>query len=356
VRDGLERIWYPEAGAARRRFLDIALTPLAGLYRLGLAVRAPTRPQRVDGNPTVIAIGNLTSGGSGKTPLALALAERLVSGGRRVAVLSRGYGRASRGPQIVHLPGGAFATVERAGDEPLMLARRCPGAAVVVGEKRLAAAALAEWAWQPEVLVLDDAFQHRSMACDQNILAVHAKRGFGNGHVLPRGPLREPLKAIRRASLVIFTHVQSESIEELRARHAIPPELPAVRVAFIPDGFSIGPTLEPASFDASGGPVVAICAVADPKGFLVSCRSTGITVARLLAFPDHHRFSEVDLASMADAAAACDAQAIVATEKDLVRLGAVPGWQVLGLTITARFLDEEAYPNEHANLFGSAGK
>jgi tetraacyldisaccharide 4'-kinase len=159
-----------------------------------------------------------------------------------------------------------------------------------------------------------------------------------------------------RATLVVFTHVREESIAELRAGHSIPPELPAVRVAFIPDGFSIGPTLGPASFDASGGPVLAICAVADPKGFLVSCRSTGLTVARLLAFPDHHRFSKADLASIADAAVACDAQAIVATEKDLVRLGPVPGWQVFGLRIAAKFLDEETYPSVHAKLFGSNGK
>ena len=356
VRDGLERIWYPEAGTARRQFLDIALAPLEGLYRLGLAVRTPVRPQCADGNPTVIAIGNLTSGGSGKTPLVLALAERLVNDGHRVGVLSRGYGRASRGPQIVHLPESAFAAVERVGDEPLMLARRCPAVAVIVAEHRLAAAALAQWAWQPQLLILDDAFQHRRIAREHNLLAVHARRGFGNGHVLPRGPLREPLKAMGRASLVVFTHVREESIEELRARHSIPPELPAIRVAFTPDGFSVGPLLERASFDGAGGPVVAVCAIADPQGFLATCRQAGLTVARLLAFPDHHRFSEADLSRIADTARACDAQAIVATEKDLVRLGPVPGWQVFGLRIAAKFLDEETYPSVHEKLFGSVGK
>jgi tetraacyldisaccharide 4'-kinase len=356
VHDSLERVWYPETGKPQHRLLDIALAPLGGLYRLGLALRVPTRARRVEGNPTVIAIGNLTIGGSGKTPLTLALAERLVSVGRRVAILSRGYGRASHGPQVVHLPDCEFAKVERVGDEPLMLARRCPAVAVVVAEQRLAAAALAQWAWQPQVLVLDDAFQHRGIARDQNILAVHAKRGFGNGHVFPRGPLREPLTAMRRASLVVFTHVRGESIDELRTRHGIPPEVPAVRVAFMPEGFSVGATLEPASFDVTSGPVLVVCAVADPQGFLATCREAQLTVARLMAFPDHHRFSDADRARMAVTARECDAQAMVTTEKDLVRLGTVPGLQMFGLRITAKFLDEETYPSVHARLFGSDGK
>jgi tetraacyldisaccharide 4'-kinase len=352
ARDRIEDIWYPEPGTPKQQLLDIALSPLEWIYKLGLALRAHPRKKALQNGQTVMAIGNLTVGGSGKTPLTLALAERWVAAGRRVAVLSRGYGRISHGPQVVHLPGGEFADVAVAGDEPLLLARRCPACAVVVGEKRLEAAALATRLWNPQVLILDDAFQHQDISRDYNILAVHAQRGFGNCRMLPRGPLREPLSALRRASLVVFTHVHEESLEELRLRLNIPNELPAVRVKFVPEGFSVGATLESAVYDTTRGPVLAMCAVADPQGFLATCRKAGLTVARILTFPDHYRVTDAELTRIAGIARGCGAQAIIVTEKDLVRLGPVPGWSVFGLRITARFLDEDVYPGLHAGLYG----
>jgi tetraacyldisaccharide 4'-kinase len=329
------QLWYHR----KHRVVGAALAPLEWTYRAGLAVaRAGKRAQKV-GKP-VISVGNLTVGGSGKTPLVIELTRLLAAAGKKVVVVSRGYRRRTRGLLVVHTPGGPVRPVDEAGDEPVLIALRCPDAGVVVGEDRVAACRLAVERFDPDVILCDDAFQHRKLHRDLDIVAVHARYGLGNAHLLPRGPLREPRSAIERANLVIFTHAPGADAAYLR--RIVPSKIPSAECAFIPTGLTEGADLRPAT-PSIGRPVIAACAVAHPEGFFETCRKAGLTLAGTRAFPDHHRYSPSDVRGLSDLASKLGASAVVVTQKDLVRLAS---WdspvQFLALRIQAEWLYEQS--------------
>ena len=329
------QLWYHH----RHRVLGAALAPLEWAYRGGLAVsRAGSSAQKA-GKP-VISVGNLTVGGSGKTPLVIELVRMLGEAGKSVAVVSRGYRRRTRGLVVVHTPGGPVRPVDEAGDEPVLISLRCPDTGVVVGEDRLAACRLAGERFDPDVILCDDAFQHRRLHRDLDIVAIHARYGLGNSHLLPRGPLREPRSAIGRANLVIFTHAPGADAAYLR--RIVPSSIPSAECAFIPTGLTEGADLRPAT-PSIGRPVLAACAVAHPEGFFETCRQAGLTLAGTRAFPDHHRYSRSDVRGLADLASQLGASAVVVTQKDMVRLAS---WdlpmQFLALRIQAEWLYEHS--------------
>ncbi|HUU00325.1 MAG TPA: tetraacyldisaccharide 4'-kinase [Myxococcota bacterium] len=345
----IERIWYSEGHLPGERFSALALTPLSWVYRLGLAMRAGPKPVKVD--RPVISVGNLTVGGNGKTPLVIELVAMLESRAKRVAVVSRGYGRASRGLLVVSELSEESRTAAMAGDEPLLIARRCPQAGVVVGEDRLAAARLAIERCDPDVIILDDAFQHRRLQRDLNLCAIHADRGFGNGRLLPRGPLREPLSALQRADMLIFTYGGSKDIGELRSRHNLPDSIPACSCDFAPAGFSKGPELSEAEHPKDE-PVFAVCAVAAGEGFLKTCNQAGLNVAGSLSFHDHHRFRQADIERIESACRRLGVETVVCTEKDLVRLPqSNTKLSYIGLRIEARWHE----PQKIQGLLKSVG-
>ncbi|HOX44269.1 MAG TPA: tetraacyldisaccharide 4'-kinase [Myxococcota bacterium] len=349
----LERLWYDPAPSAALRGLGAGLAPLAWAYAAGLRLRPGARPEGV-GRP-VVSVGNLVAGGSGKTPLVMALVDLLEAAGLRVALVSRGYGRRTRGVRVGHLPGGRLPTWEEVGDEPALLARRCPGAALVVGEDRVAAARRAVEVAAPDLIVCDDAFQHRALARELDLVAVHAGRGFGNGRLLPRGPLREPLAALTRAHAVVLTHHQgTEPPAALAARLGVPAELPVVGLELEPDGL----------LSAGGGragvpaePVVAGAAIAHFEGFLGSLAALGVRVAAGLSFPDHHRLGPAALVRLERLARASGAAAVVVTEKDLVKLPAA-GDQLplLALRLEARWVGPAARRTVLGWLLRAAGR
>jgi len=314
----IERIWYSETPSPVERLSAMALTPLSWAYRLGLAMRTGSgAPQKVE--RPVISVGNLTVGGNGKTPLVIELVAMLERGGKRVAVVSRGYGRSSRGLLVVGELSEESRTAAMAGDEPLLIARRCPQAGVVVGEDRVAAARLAIERCDPDIIVCDDAFQHRRLHRDLNLCAIHADRGFGNGHLLPRGPLREPLTALGRADMLIFTYSGGKDVNELRSRHGLPSNMAACACDFTAAGFSKGPGLSETEHPKDA-PVFIVCAVGAPEGFLRTCKQAGLNLAGSLAFPDHHRFESRDIKRIESACKRLAVETVVCTEKDLVRL------------------------------------
>lgn len=329
------QLWYHR----KHRILGAALAPLEWAYRAGLAIaRAGTSAQKV-GKP-VISVGNLTAGGSGKTPLVIELVRMLGESGKRVAVVSRGYRRRTRGLLVAHTPGGPVRPVDEAGDEPVLISLRCPDAGVVVGEDRVAACRLAVERFDPDVILCDDAFQHRKLHRDLDIVAVHARYGLGNAHLLPRGPLREPPSALKRANLVIFTHAPGADASYLR--RIVPSNIPSAECGFIPTGLTEGADLRPAS-PSIERPVVAACAVAHPESFFETCRQAGLTVVGTRAFPDHHRYSPSDLRGLADLAAQHGASAAVVTQKDMVRLAHLDSpVQFLALRIQAEWLYEKS--------------
>jgi tetraacyldisaccharide 4'-kinase len=297
------------------------LLPLTPLYRLALAfgdlrLRSGLEPVRRLRFP-VVSIGNLSTGGSGKTPLTIALARALASRGLRVDVLSRGYGRKSKLAARVRPDG----TAEEFGDEPLLIAREA-GVPVFVAPQRYEAGLLAEAVAQqtvredqaPIVHLLDDGFQHRQLYRDVDILLLNRKDL--NDRLLPAGDLREPLRALQRATVLAVPEEEPEV--EQRLREIIPIDRDSETSRWIGPIWRLRRTME---IPAVTGPVAAFCGIARPQQFFAGLEAAGLHVAARTAFPDHYRYSRADLARLAAAARAAGAVALVTTEKDLVRMG-----------------------------------
>jgi tetraacyldisaccharide 4'-kinase len=258
----------------------------------------------------VLSIGNIAVGGRAKTPLAAYVAARLRDMGERPAILSRGYGRrdAADGVVVVRDPGGIRADLDRAGDEPLMLARQLDGVAVLVSPDRHLAGGLAERHFGCTVHVLDDGFQHFALRRDADIVIV-TREDVELGRTLPAGRLREPLDALAAADVIVAlgdAAIPAVRQPLWRARRTLQP----IR--------SADPAAGPLSPGA--GPVLAVAGIAEPDPFFADLRRAGWTVAGDMRFRDHHRYSRTDLSTILGRAQQCDARAVLTTEKDLVRL------------------------------------
>jgi tetraacyldisaccharide 4'-kinase len=294
------------------------LWPLVPIYRLGLALRAlqlrsGLKPVRRLKWP-VVSIGNLSTGGAGKTPLTIALAKALTARGLHVDVLSRGYGRQSALPLLVN-PGGA---AEDFGDEPLVIAREAKVHVYVAAERYeagLLAEATAEVPHNAEqgqwlkTHILDDGFQHRQLARDVDILLLDGTE-WSTEHLLPAGNLREPFSALRRATVVAVTAPGGLLLEKwLRSNGRWQGPIWRLR------RFMEIPPLD--------GPVAAFCGIARPNQFFQGLESAGVKLAARIAFADHHIYTASDLARIESAARAAGATALLTTEKDRIRIGAL---------------------------------
>jgi tetraacyldisaccharide 4'-kinase len=291
------------------------LAPLTPLYRMGLALRerrlrsGAEAVQRL--RLPVISVGNLSTGGAGKTPLTIALAKGLAARGVPVDVLSRGYGRTEGKTVRVRADGSA----DEFGDEPLLIARqaRVP---VYVAPRRYDAGLLAESESPRGVAalhLLDDGFQHRQLHRDIDILLL--SRADLRDRLLPAGNLREPLSALQRATVLA---IPAED-EEL-ARYLLKP-VPVDRNSEEPRW--IGPVWRlRRSMDVPkiAGPVLAFCGIARPEQFFTGLEAAGVRIAGRRAFRDHYRYTAADLERLATQAKAAGADALLTTEKDAVRL------------------------------------
>ncbi|HEX5747655.1 MAG TPA: tetraacyldisaccharide 4'-kinase [Archangium sp.] len=329
----IERVFYPEKPEPWSRRAALApLEVLAWGYGAGVRLRGALydagvlKGERVEGL-RVVSVGNLNVGGTGKTPAVLYLAELLVREGRRVGILTRGYGRSSKEP-LSFTGAGPLPSVEEAGDEPLLLARRCPEARVLVGADRRMLARRARDEFGLEVVLLDDGFQHRKLARDEDVVVVDEAVGFGNGRMLPRGPLREPLTGLRRATLFW-----------VRAAAVPGPELPPLPAPCVRTRYRPTAWVDPAGAlhpveALSGQPVLALAGLARPGGFLRTLGELGADVRGTAFFPDHHHFSERELREVSSRAAGLGAR-VVTTEKDRARLpGGFETWTVwLGVEV-----------------------
>ena len=297
----------------------------AALYRRG-ALRARRLPC------PVIAIGNLTVGGTGKTPMAIHVAGLLQQQGCRVAVISRGYrGLAEKAGGVVSDGATLRMTAAEAGDEPYLMALLLPGVPVVVGRNRRRAGFRALAAFGVDILVLDDAYQHLQLARDLNLLLLDQSAPFGNGRVLPRGVLREPAAALSRADAVVFTRATGnvchgspatrlpglgKGVPLFCCRHR--PYLSGV----VPAGKRRMEAAAPraAAAGLAGPPTVAFSGIARNDDFIQTLSGLGVAVTAALAFPDHHPYSEEDLERIRRAARQTGARQLVTTHKDFVRL------------------------------------
>ncbi len=260
----------------------------------------------------VISVGNLAVGGRAKTPLAGAIAAHLVTEGERPSLLSRGYARRrpEDGVVVVRDPSGVRADVDRAGDEPLMLARRLDGVAVLTCADRYLAGRVAEHHFGCTVHVLDDGFQHFRLQRLVDIVVI-GREDLEDARTLPFGRLREPIDALAAASAVI-------ALDEAPVQ-GLAPGRPIWRARRVLEEARL---VEPygASAHLSSGSVVAVAGIARPDGFFSDLRAAGWPIARELAFRDHYPYSEGDVAGIFRIARAEGADLVVTTEKDLVRL------------------------------------
>ncbi|MBF5046315.1 tetraacyldisaccharide 4'-kinase [Aggregicoccus sp. 17bor-14] len=347
----LERVFYPGGVEPwSRRALLAPLTGLSWAFGAGVWARGALytggvlRPERVEG-VRVVSVGNLHVGGTGKTPAVLHLAQQLIAAGRRVGVLSRGYGRTAKRPYAFQ--GRALLpSPEEVGDEPLLIAKRCPEAWVFVGPDRRALARQARDEHGLDTLLLDDGFQHRKLARDEDLVVLDASAGLGNGHLLPRGPLREPPSALHRATLFWVR----EGAGPAAPLPALPG--PVVRVRYAPSAWiePSGAALPPAALQ--GAPVLALAGLARPAGFLATLRSLGTDLRGTALFPDHHRFSAAELREVSAKAEQLGAR-VVTTEKDAVRLP--PSFACWQVRLEVQVMEGEAHLRRALGLSSSLG-
>lgn len=304
----------------------------------------------------VVSVGNLCVGGSGKTPVVAHLARILAGMGERPAVLSRGYGRQRPAEGVVVVSDGVEvrASLDRSGDEPLMLARELPGLPVLVAPDRHAAGRLAERRLGATVHLLDDGFQHLPLARDVDLLIVSAA-DLADPRTLPAGRLREPIDVARGADALLVPDADADQAQALGERLGVPRVFVLTRrtgaLRWVGEDTRAWP------LDA-GATVLAVAGIARPERFFADVTDAGVALAGVLAFPDHHPYRASDAARILAEARQAGAAAVVTTAKDLVRL---EPWLPLGLPCGWLPLDVRVEPAEpfqewlRGRLRGAAG-
>jgi tetraacyldisaccharide 4'-kinase len=269
----------------------------------------------------VVSVGNLTLGGTGKSPFVEFLARRLRFEGSRPAILSRGYGRRSHGTVVVSTGEGPRVDAREGGDEPVELAHRLTGVIIVVARRRRDAARAAEQLGA-DLFLLDDGYQHLCLWRDVDLLLLDARDPFGGGRFPPLGRLREPLSALSRAHAFIFTRVQpgAPSPEALRTVERWNPAAPIFTARIRPTGVfdERGSSLEGPGLSARR--FVAVCGVAQPETFATALAELDLFAEARIVFGDHHRYRQRDLARIAREADRTASSWILTTEKDAVKL------------------------------------
>ncbi|OGT99388.1 MAG: tetraacyldisaccharide 4'-kinase [Geobacteraceae bacterium GWC2_48_7] len=280
------------------------------LYRIGIfKTRRLPRP--------VISIGNITVGGTGKTPVTAYIARLLMEQGFKVAMLSRGYGGSLEGQNVIVSDGATVMLGPgECGDEPYLLASTLPGLMVVIGSDRYAAGQLALQQLSPDIFILDDGFQHLSLWRDLNILLLDCRRPLGNGWTLPAGLLREPPGASSRADIIIMTRCPAGTSisRDTPGKPAFASTHQLVDAQPLQGG-------SPVSFSALIGPgFMAFAGIAQPEFFFSGLRDQGINLVHTLAFPDHVAYDHARLEEISAAMKESGAEYLITTEKDGVKL------------------------------------
>ena len=335
--------------------LRFLLIPLSWLYRASVQLRNILYNRRVLKARRlpcrVISVGNIVVGGTGKTPAVIAIAKHLQREGRRVAILSRGYKRRVREKVTIVSDGEkVYASAMESGDEAYMMAKHLSGVPIVVGKCRYLAGQIALERFKVDVLLLDDGFQHRQLARDVDILTIPATHPFGSPqHLLPAGTLREPPSALRRADLILLTHTDTpnisahikklvkssapnalilESIHQPTHLYPLVVSCQSSVVSYQRDLLSENLLTEnrlPRTNNSNikelkGKRVLAVCGIGDPDAFVATLMRCSVVSAELLAFPDHHIYTEIDKQQIYTTFQKTGADLIVTTEKDEQKL------------------------------------
>ncbi|MGA1865284.1 MAG: tetraacyldisaccharide 4'-kinase [bacterium] len=273
----------------------------------------------------VISVGNITVGGTGKTPVVAMIAEFLLGHGRRPVILTRGYKR--RGEQklkIVSDTKKVLSLPEEAGDEPYMLAGWLPGVPVIACKDRYASAIFAMDKFMADCFIIDDGFQHIRLFRDMDVLVINASDPFSNCKILPLGHLREPISSINRASLILLN--KSFSGQNLDPIFCVirkyNTDAPIIKTSYAPEYlvYALNNKNYIPLSNLKGKPVLAFSGIADPGSFLNNLKETGAMIVNSVIFTDHHWYSERDMNKIREIANLSGAEYIITTEKDGVRL------------------------------------
>jgi len=304
----------------------------------------------------VVSIGNITVGGTGKTPMTIYMARMVQQLGYKVAVISRGYkGDAEKKGGIVSDGQSIRMTPEAAGDEPFLLAESLRGIPVLVGRDRFASGMAAIQTFGVDVVVLDDAFQHIQLKRDIDLVLLDDRRPFGNAHLLPRGTLREPLDALLRCDAVILTRCPKEKTATVETVREMIPSRSVFRSCHVPRIARVVASKETAGQTAPPalGPdglkqlrIFAFSGLADNRNFRDSLTEMGCQLVGFSGFPDHHHYTDRDLAGILQSARVLGAEATATTEKDFSKISGRLNWPldfiVTGIR-TAFWGDESAF-------------
>lgn len=301
---------------------SLILPPLSVLYnaitRTRLSLYRRGTFQSIKLNRPVISVGNITTGGTGKTPLVEWVARTLAAADKKVCILTRGYGRDNPDRLVIVSDGNTvMATPSEAGDEPFLLATNLIGAsAVISGADRVTAGNEAIKRFHTDCFILDDGFQHLRLERDLNIVTVDATNPWGGGHLLPYGRLREPLSGLSRADIIVITRTdQAPNLDALHTevrKHAatVPVFQSRMRTSQVA-------LLNGSSDEAIAPPVAAFCAVGNPRSFF---NAIPHDIVLKKAYPDHYRYSQSEIDSLIDAASRAGANSLITTAKDAVKL------------------------------------
>jgi tetraacyldisaccharide 4'-kinase len=326
------------------------LAPLSLVYGLGLRFRLFLHRQRDEKALPgfVVSIGNLSVGGTGKTPATCMLGAWAKEAGYRVAVLSRGYkGKSNEEVLVVSDGEKVMADSEQAGDEAYLLARKLMGVPVLISKERYAAGLKAHQDFGTNFFVLDDGFQHLRLSRDLNLVLLDASKPFGNGHLLPWGPLREPVAQLKRADAFMLTRItQGRAINDLRTylekrfpnRPVFQSDHVPERVVFPVGGESHDPR------ELKGKRLVAFSGIARNEAFRESLIALGADLLTFRSFEDHHVYEPEEILEMIAVRKNFGADCLLTTEKDWVRIEkqGLAGKDLGYLTIRFRLHDEEA--------------
>ncbi len=265
----------------------------------------------------IISVGNLTAGGTGKTPAVIYLAKLLAST-HKVAIISRGYGRKTAGTQVVTDGTTIPNDWRNFGDEPTQLALNLNGIPIVVDNNRHRGAMYVIENFNPDIIILDDAFQHRAIERDLDLVLINSQASSADYKLIPHGLLREPLSHIKRADALIFTKSNLAQAPEKILKMAKSTNLPVFNSTLKNSGF-VSKDLKPYTV-LDNTPAIAVSAIADPDSFYKSLDLANVNVVRKLAYYDHYEFSRSDLDTFKNTLKEHSGSIIITTEKDLVRL------------------------------------
>jgi len=303
----------------------------------------------------VISVGNLTMGGTGKTPAVAWIARFLHAAGHRPAIISRGYGGMAKGAvNLVSDGNQVLLTAEQAGDEPVMLARQLPGIPVLTGKIRLHPCRHAIERLHSTILILDDGFQHLAIARDINLVLFNATTLAGNSRVFPGGELREPVAALHRCTAFLLTGVDDGNRGRAeRFAALLTNRFQEKPVYYSTIAAELPAPPNPAATAASLPPLFAFCAIAHPDRFFTTLYAMNLHVTGKTWFRDHHRYSQNDVDAICRRATASGARALITTEKDLVKLERLQVALPL-LPLKTRFETDDGLPEYLRQTLGIA--